>query len=92
MDDQQLYLLWHARHLVVEDDGSTRHRDPDGELHLDEEEWRLLGVFHDEATAAAHLATARTLPGFRDEPDCFRISPLLPDEDHWTEGYITVVH
>jgi hypothetical protein len=46
-----VYLLWHARHLVIEDDGSTVHTDPDGNPHLDEEEWRLLGVFRDEATA-----------------------------------------
>jgi hypothetical protein len=92
VENQQVHLLWHARHLVLEDDGSTIHTDPDGSMHLDEEEWRLLGVFRDEATATAHLAAARELPGFRDEPDCFRISPMRPDEDQWTDGFVTVIH
>lgn len=92
MDDPQVYLLWHARHLVLEEDGTTIHTDPDGTLYLDEEEWRVLGVFRDEATASAYLAVARELPGFRDEPDCFEIAPMLPDEDLWTNGYFTVVH
>ncbi|MET8625069.1 hypothetical protein ABZW30_15135 [Kitasatospora sp. NPDC004669] len=92
MDDPQAHLLRHARHLVVEEDGTTVHTDPDGSLHLDEQEWRLRGVFRDETTATAQLAIAREPPGFCDEPGCFATAPMLPDKDQWTDGFVTVVH
>ncbi|MYX15558.1 hypothetical protein GTY67_19555 [Streptomyces sp. SID8374] len=85
----EVFVLWHARHLVVDEDGRTTHRDPDGEMHVDEEEWRILGIFTDEAAAEARRGLSRELPGFRDEPDCFDISPLVLDEDMWTDGYFT---
>lgn len=71
----EVFVLWHARHLIVDEEGRTAHRDPDGEIHLDEEEWRILGIFRDEAAAEAQRGMSRKLPGFRDEPDCFDISP-----------------
>ncbi|MFD3409675.1 hypothetical protein [Streptomyces cyaneofuscatus] len=85
----EVFVLWHARHLIVDEEGRTAHRDPDGEIHLDEEEWRILGIFTDEAAAEAQRGMSRKLPGFRDEPDCFDISPLVLDEDMWTDGYFT---
>ncbi|MFG3495040.1 hypothetical protein [Streptomyces sp. NPDC047928] len=85
----ELFVLWHARHLVREEDGRTIHRDADGAMHLDEEEWRILGVYTAKEAAQAQRDKASTLPGFRDEPECFDISPLVLDEDLWTDGYFT---
>lgn len=73
--NNEVFVLWHARHLVLEEDGRTIHRDPDGEIHLDEEEWRILGIYVDKAAAEAQRDASRLLPGFREEPNCFDISP-----------------
>ncbi|AJF69538.1 hypothetical protein SVTN_04380 [Streptomyces vietnamensis] len=66
------------------------HRDPDGEMHLDEEEWRIVGVYADRAAAEARKEAVIRLPGFRDEPHCFDISPMVIDQDEWVDGYVTV--
>ncbi|MGW5093625.1 hypothetical protein ACWEQ1_00275 [Streptomyces nodosus] len=85
----ELFVLWHARHLAVEEDGKAIHRDPDSSMHLDEEEWRILGICSDREMAEVWGQGAKQLPGFRDELDCFSISPLMLDEDLWTDGYFT---
>ncbi|MEU1275617.1 hypothetical protein [Streptomyces sp. NPDC005799] len=87
--DSELYVLWHARHLAVEEEGRIIHRDPDGSLHLDEEEWRIIGIYARPADAEKQREVAKGLPGFRDEPDCFEISPVVVDEDLWREGFFT---
>jgi hypothetical protein len=28
--------------------------------------------------------------GFCNEPDCFMASPYTVDEDHWTDGFVTM--
>lgn len=89
MSGIETHVLWHVRHLAVEEDGRIIHHDADGSLHLDEEEWRILGIYSRRESAEAHLERARKLPGFCDEPDCFTISPLEIDEDLWTDGYFT---
>ncbi|MEV8100427.1 hypothetical protein [Kitasatospora sp. NPDC085879] len=89
MDEIQGYLLWHARHLIEEDDGRIIHRDSDGSLHSDEEEWRLLGIYSTEQAAEAQLARARQLSGFSGEPDCFEIVPVELNQEMWLDGYFT---
>ncbi|MGW4648360.1 hypothetical protein [Kitasatospora sp. NPDC004289] len=89
---REVYELWHLRHLAVEADGTVIHRDPDGYVHQDEDEWRLLGIYSSEAAAEARIAQARLLPGFRDEPDCFEVIPADVDHDTWTDGYFTYHH
>ena len=85
----EVHVLWHARHLAVEESGMIVHRDPDGSIHLDEEEWRIIGVYATEANAEGQREVSRDLQGFRGESDCFEISPLTLDEDLWTEGFFT---
>ncbi|MFJ4869630.1 hypothetical protein [Streptomyces sp. NPDC088757] len=85
----EVFVLWHARHLALEEDGRTIHRDPDGGIHEDEEEWRIIGIYADKATAEERRAVSALLPGFRDESDCFEISPLEIDQDDWVDGYFT---
>lgn len=86
---REVHVLWHARHLAMEDDGRIVHQDPDGSLHLDEEEWRILGVWTTEAAAEARRQASKGLPGFSGEPDCFDISSMTLDEDLWNHGYFT---
>ncbi|SEE57722.1 hypothetical protein SAMN05216489_07219 [Streptomyces sp. 3213] len=88
--DGDLYVLWHARHLAVEQDERVIHLDADGTIHLDEEEWRIIGIYPDQAVAERQREISRKLPGFRDEPDCFEIAPVTVDEDVWNEGFVTV--
>ncbi|MFE0627577.1 hypothetical protein ACFW3D_11435 [Streptomyces sp. NPDC058864] len=88
--DGDLYVLWHARHLAVEQDERVIHLDADGTIHLDEEEWRIIGIYPDQAVAERQLEISRRLPGFQDEPDCFEIAPVTVDEDLWDQGFVTV--
>lgn len=81
MRETEVFVLWHARHLVVEEGGRTIHRDLDGGMHLDEEEWRILGIYSDKGDAEAQLERSRHLQGFREERECFEIAPLALDED-----------
>ncbi|MER6539273.1 hypothetical protein ABT215_36955 [Streptomyces sp900105755] len=88
--DGNLYVLWHARHLAVEQDERVIHLDVDGTIHLNEEEWRIIGIYPDQSVAERQREIARKLPGFRDEPDCFEIAPVGVDEDLWNQGFVTV--
>jgi hypothetical protein len=48
---------------------------------------KLLGVYSSDAAAQARIESARTLPGFSYEPNCFQITVYTLDKDEWTEGY-----
>ena len=87
-----VFLLWHVRHARFLDGAPTQHRDQDGELTWDEEagdDLKILGVYSTEQRAQDRIARARTLPGFRDEPDCFWVDRYTLDEDMWDEGFST---
>ncbi|MEW2491313.1 hypothetical protein [Streptomyces sp. NPDC048411] len=86
---ENVFILWHARHLIEQEDGRTLHRDSDGEVRLDETEWRNLGVYPTESAAEAQEKVSMLLPGFRDEPDCFVITPMEVDTDDWIDGFFT---
>ncbi len=66
--------------------------------HLDEDESplcdkqadddaKLLGVYSSDAAAQARIESARTLPGFSDEPDRYQITLYTLGKDEWTEGF-----
>lgn len=61
------------------------HDDADG--NVDD---KLIGVYLTEEKARVALARTKELPGFRDFPDGFEISPYQVNKDHWTEGFETV--
>ncbi|WP_069167679.1 DUF7336 domain-containing protein [Nocardia altamirensis] len=87
-----VFLLHHIHHARPLDGTPTRHVDDDGELTCDEQEGdvvKLLGVYSTEQRAQERIREAQTLPGFRDEPDCFQIVGYEVDEDQWTSGYLT---
>ena len=89
----KIFLLWHIRHAPFVDGRPTRHRNEDGELDWDEEEGddlKMLGAYSTEQKAEERIERARALPGFRDEPDCFRIDCCTVDDDQWTDGFVSV--
>ena len=87
-----IFLLWHVRHAPFPDGRPTRHRGEEGELEWDEEDGddlKVLGVYSTEQKAQDRIVRAGTLPGFRDEPDCFLVDRYTLDEDQWAEGFVT---
>lgn len=85
-----VYLLWHVSH-ALRDEPCPQHLDGDGDPLCDEQagdDVKLLGVYSSEAAALARVESARLLPGFRDEPDCFQIVPYTVDRHEWTEGFV----
>ena len=49
---------------------------------------KLLGVYSTELAAEDRIERARSLPGFRDQPDAFQITAYALDKDEWVEGYV----
>ena len=64
------------------------HSHPTGENENDE---KLIGVYASEDDAIAAKGRMSTKSGFVDCPDGFEIDKYAVGEDHWTEGYVTVV-
>jgi hypothetical protein len=56
----------------------------------DEEDWKFVGVYSSQAQVDAARARVAALPGFRDDPESFRVEAVTVDEDQWTEGFVTV--
>lgn len=54
---------------------------------LENESYKLLGVFSSQLTAEQAKDQYLTLPGFRDYPEGFSIIAYSLDESHWTEGF-----
>lgn len=87
-----VYLLWHVHHSG-DDEGFARHQATlTGDWTSDEEagdDVKLLGVYSTRANAQARADTARLLPGFRDEPECFVVDGYQVDHDEWQSGYVS---
>jgi hypothetical protein len=73
-----LFVVYVVQHLHVQDDG--------------EEDVKLIGVYSNREAAEQAVDRLRLQPGFCDTPDRFSIDPYTLDQDHWTEGYVTIVH
>jgi hypothetical protein len=88
----EVFLLTHVHH-AGNLDGSVDHVDEAGELVWDEQDGddlKTLGVYSTEQRALDRIEQAKSLRGFGDEPECFLITAYRLDEDHWTEGFVTV--
>ncbi|MBU4215364.1 MAG: hypothetical protein KJ792_11995 [Actinobacteria bacterium] len=88
----EVYLVHHIHHAAFLDGRPTEHRGEGGDLVWDEQDGddvELLGVFSSQERADECVESARPLLGFRDEPDCFLVSPQEVDKVQWTEGYVT---
>lgn len=55
------------------------------------EEVKMIGVYATEAEAQAAVERLRDQPGFRDWSDGFAIDEYTLGEDHWVEGFVTIV-
>ena len=60
------------------------------ELPRGEEDEKLIGVYSSRETAEDAKRRALSHPGFRGRPEGFQIDRYEIDQDHWTEGYVTV--
>lgn len=76
-------MVQHVRHAEYEDGRAIEHFDSDGDIIFDENEGdrlNILGIFSSERTALERIASAKSEPGFRDEPECFYVAPYTLDE------------
>lgn len=55
-----------------------------------EEDVKLIGVYSTRERAEQAAARLQTQIGFCDTPEGFSIDEYPIDEDHWTEGYVTI--
>ncbi|MGW2160546.1 DUF7336 domain-containing protein [Nonomuraea sp. NPDC001699] len=91
MPAPRVYLLWHVHHVARDEDGNVMHF-VDGDFSAQEDrgdDVKLLGVYSSQERARQRIASARELPGFRDEPRCFWYGEHEIDTDKWTEGFVT---
>jgi hypothetical protein len=51
---------------------------------------KMIGVYRTEQDALAARKRLSAAPGFRDHPDGFSIDPYELDQDHLTEGFVSV--
>ena len=58
--------------------------------HVRNEDEKLIGVYATNADAVAAKERLRQQPGFVDTPEGFEIHEYELNQDHWTEGYVSV--
>ena len=85
-------LLWHISHALRASVSSTSTMTEAlcATTLSAGDDAELLGVHSSDAAAQAIIGSARTLPGFSDEPDCLQITLYRFDKDEWTEGFSIV--
>ncbi len=57
----------------------------------DHDETKLIGVYSSRSEAEAAVKRLSTQPGFSDHADGFSIDTYPLDQDHWQEGFATLV-
>jgi hypothetical protein len=57
----------------------------------DDEDVKTIGVYRAEAAAKAAIDRLGKQAGFRDHPEGWIISSMRLDEDHWSEGFVTLL-
>jgi hypothetical protein len=64
-------------------------------LHMldeDRESIKTIGMYSTREQATAAVARLRQQPGFCDSPDGFYIGRWPVNQDHWIEGFATIIH
>jgi len=56
----------------------------------DDEDVKFVGVYSSRTAAESAVSRLLVRPGFSGFPDGFRIEEYELDEDHWTEGFVSV--
>lgn len=54
------------------------------------EETKLIGAYSSQELANTAIERASQLPGFKIFPEAFEVVAQKIDEDHWTEGFVTL--
>ena len=49
---------------------------------------KVIGVYSSRELAEGAMQRARSLPGFAEDPDCFKIDEYEIDRDHWPRGFV----
>lgn len=52
---------------------------------------KMIGVYGTEAEALAARDRLSTAPGFSDQPDGFSVDAYELGQDHWTDGFSTML-
>ncbi len=60
------------------------------EMEDEQEDVKFIGVYSTEESAKTAIARLSTQPGFRETANGFYIDRYKLDEDHWTEGFVTI--
>lgn len=60
------------------------------EIDEDNEDVKLIGVYSSEQAANAAVARLSLQPGFRETTSGFHVDRYKVDQDHWTEGFVTI--
>jgi hypothetical protein len=55
------------------------------------EDVKFIGVYSSRENADAAVARLSGQLGFSDAPDGFHVDEYRVDQDHWVEGFVTVV-
>jgi hypothetical protein len=58
--------------------------------HEHDDDGKLIGVYSSAEAAVAARSRVSEKPGFKQTPDCFTIDAYELNQDHWTEGFVTV--
>jgi len=58
--------------------------------HVHNDDEKLIGVYKTNADAVAAKERLRQKSGFVDTPEGFQIHEYELNQDHWTEGYVSV--
>lgn len=49
---------------------------------------KIIGIYTSEELAQAAIERTRSLPGFIDHPNAFKIDRYDIDQDHWSRGFV----
>ena len=58
--------------------------------HVHNDDEKLIGVYKTNPDAVAAKERLRQKPGFVDTPEGFQIHEYELNQDHWTEGYVSI--
>lgn len=60
------------------------------EIPDQDDDEKLIGVYRTEADAQAAIIRLKEQPGFSETSEGFLIDKYQLNQDHWTEGFVTI--
>ena len=49
---------------------------------------KVIGIYRSQEFASEAIERTRSLPGFVNDPDCFKVERYELDRDHWPRGFV----